>query len=65
MQPDDFIDVGVSADFALEIDIVAFGDVVGVQIRAEGQGHRRSICQTRHVASFMKWYKNPQDGIDK
>ena len=44
MEPDDFVGLWPRRDGALEVDVVALGDVVRVETGAEFQPDRRGIC---------------------
>ena len=43
MQPDDLVDLWIGGDVALEVDVVVFTDVGGVEVGAERQIHDGSV----------------------
>ena len=43
MHPDDFVSLGVGPDVAVEVDVVALGDIGRVDVAAEAQLNLRGI----------------------
>jgi hypothetical protein len=43
VQPDSLVDLGVGGDLALEVDVVPFRNVLGVQAWTKAQGNGGSI----------------------
>ena len=55
VQPDQFVGDGVGPHVALEVDIVAGPQVVGVQALAQPQRHPRLVCKHTETRSWLKW----------
>ena len=54
VQPDQFVGDGVGPHVALEVDIVAGPQVVGVQALAQPQRHPRLVCKHTETRSTLK-----------
>ena len=61
MHPDDLVGLGVGANLALEVDVVALGQVGGVQIAPQAQLHLRSICgERKRVSELGREIRSPE-----
>jgi len=54
VQPNGLVDLGVGGDLALEVDIVPFRNVLGVQAGAKAQGNGGSIWK-KQINSFLRF----------
>ena len=50
MEPDDLVGLRPGRDGALEVDVVALGDVVRIEAGAQLQPHHGGICNKAHIS---------------
>ena len=50
MEPDDLVGLRPGRDGALEVDVVALGDVVRIEAGAKLQPHHGGICSKAHIS---------------
>ena len=50
VEPDDLVGVRPGRDGALEVDVVALGDVVRIEAGAQLQPHHGGICNKAHIS---------------
>ena len=56
MQPHNFVDLRISSDGALEVDIIALRNIGGVQIRAKSQIHHGRIWGKIISGTLIPWH---------
>lgn len=54
MQPDDLVHLGIGRDGALEVDVVALGNVGGVKAGAVPQSHFWRVCNALGLVGLSK-----------
>ena len=50
VEPDDLVGLRPGRDGALEVDVVALGDVVRIEAGAQLQPHHGGICNKAHIS---------------